>query len=400
LDKGCNALQPSQEEESMIFLTPVSNIKQVEMAQSYGVNEFLLAPSVLSKFGDLELRETTEFAKSIKDKNGRCILEWDALFGQNEFKKVIDGLKDFDFTVFDEIRVQDPGVFHWVLENLDHQIQLNLESGNHNFEGIKNWIEFNEQRISRVILSPELPGRIINEYREKINTPFELMGIGRILIFYTPRNLLSPLSNEGKDVLEGKASSEESPHNGFQLLQNNHGTFMFNPKDQLLLDQLTQVSDAGVKALRLDLRFHDFEKLFPVVMESIKSVDSSKLKEIWPVKFFGGFFRVNKTDALFKKLKNRKIVREDQNYLGVVLDVIKKETMGIKLKTREIGLSTGDRIEIHTPEGKVKSQTIDELFNSKGQSIERANPGQIVFMKHIGGVSIRSSVYKSGSQQA
>lgn len=384
----------------MKFLTPVSNIKQVELAQEFGVNEFLLAPSTLSKFGNLELRETSEFAKSIKDKNGRCILEWDALFCQNEFKKVILELKDFDFTVFDEIRVQDPGVFHWVLENLDHQVQLNLESGNHNFEGIKNWIEFNSQRISRVILSPELPGKIIKEYRSNLEIPFELMGIGRILLFYTPRNLLSPLAVESKSVVEGKASSEESPHNGFQLLQNNHGTFMFNPKDQLLLDQLSQIADAGVNTLRLDLRFHDFEKFFPIVMKSIQSADTTNLKEIWPVKFFGGFFRVNKTDALFKKLKNRKIARDDQNYLGVVLDVIKKETMGIKLKTREMGLSAGDTIEIHTPEGKVKSQKIEELFNSRGQSIKSADPGQIVFMKHIGGVSIRSSVYKSGSQQA
>lgn len=384
----------------MIFTTPVKSLQQVDLALKYGVKEFLLAPKLLSRFGNLELRESSEFAKSIKEKGGRVILEWDALFCQNQFKKVLDQLSDFEFSAFDEIKVQDPGVFQWVLDHTELLIQLNLETGNHNFQAIQNWVNYRRSRISRVILSGELPGKVITEYRKKLDVHFELMGIGRILLFYTPRGLLDPLTAQDQNDLEGTASSEESPHSGFQLLQNDHGTFMFNPKDQSLLEQIPQIQEAGVTHLRLDLRFVDFENHFPMVMNSIKSADSTQLKENWPVKFFAGFFRVNKTDALFKKLKNRKIVREDENYLGVVLDVIKKETMGIKLKTRDLELSKGDVIEIHTPEGKVKKSLVDQLFNSKGEDIPKAIPGQIVFMKHIGGVSIRSSVYKSASQQA
>ena len=354
----------------------------------------------MSRFGRLELRETTEFAKSIKDRGGRVILEWDALFCQNQFKKILDRLKDFDFNIFDGIRVQDPGVFYWVLKNTEQLIQLNLEMGNHNYQAIHNWISYNPSRISRVILSGELPGEVISTYRKKLNVPFELMGIGRILLFYTPRELLTPLISEDKSYLEGLASSEESPHRGFQLLQNEHGTFMFNPKDQSLLEQIPQMLDSGITHLRLDLRFVNFDQLFPLVMNAIKTNDSRELKKLWPVKFFAGFFRVNKTDALFKKLKNRKIARNDKNYLGVVLDVIKKESMGIKLKTRDLELKRGDLIDIHTPEGKIKTSTVDHLYNSKGDGILKATPGQIVFMKHIGGVSIRSSVYKSASQQA
>jgi putative protease len=400
LDERGGAFKFGQEKESMIFNTPVNNLQQVDLALKHGLKEFLLAPKLLSRFGKLELRETSEFAKSIKDRGGRVILEWDALFCQNQFKKVVDQLHDFEFFAFDEIRVQDPGVFQWVLDHTEQQIQLNLETGNHNFQAIQNWVNYKLSRISRVILSGELPGKVIAEYRKKLDVPFELMGIGRILLFYTPRGLLNPLTLQDQSYLEGTASSEESPHSGFQLLQNDHGTFMFNPKDQSLLDQIPQIQEAGVTHLRLDLRFADFENLFPMVMNSIETADSSLLKENWPVKFFSGFFRVNKTDVLFKKLKNRKIVREDENYLGVVLDVIKKETMGIKLKTCDLELSKGDVIEIHTPEGKIKKSLVDQLFNSKGEDIPKGLPGQIVFMKHIGGVSIRSSVYKSASQQA
>ncbi|TNE96457.1 MAG: hypothetical protein EP326_13330 [Deltaproteobacteria bacterium] len=384
---------------SLKYITPVFDVHQFNLAYQEGVREFLIAPTKLSRFGKLELREASDFALSIKEKNDvTVVLEWDALYCQNKFSQLINELKSFNFEVFDEIRVQDPGVFGWVLKNLNQPIQLNLETGNHNLEAIKNWASYGKKRISRLILSPELPGNIITEYRKNLDVPFELMGIGRILLFYTPRELLSPLSNDKREVLEGSASSEESPHSGFQLLQNEHGTFMFNPKDQSLLDQIDAVEMAGVAHLRLDLRFHDYQSLFPFVMSALQSGKTDDLKSNWPVKFFAGFFRVNKTDALFKKLKNRKIVRQDQNYLGVVLDVIKKETMGIKLKTRELGLSAGDTIEIHTPEGRVKKQKIDQLFNSKGESISNATAGQIVFMKHIGGVSIRSSVYKS--QQA
>jgi len=49
---------------------------------------------------------------------------------------------------------------------------------------------------------------------------------------------LSPLEEKKhlNDALEAYGTSEESPHSGFPIVENRHGTFMFNVKDLSLLE--------------------------------------------------------------------------------------------------------------------------------------------------------------------
>lgn len=81
--------------------------------------------------------------------------------------------------------------------------------------------------------------------------------------------------------------------------------------------------------------------------------------------------------------------------MGIVLDVVKKERMGLMLKAKGRTLAIGDMLEIHTPEGKIKSLLVEEMRDSRGELIQEASSGQIVFTKHISGVSIRSALYIS-----
>ncbi|MCO4793003.1 MAG: U32 family peptidase C-terminal domain-containing protein [Bacteriovoracaceae bacterium] len=379
----------------MKFSLPVKSREEIKLAKEYGISEVIISPSLLSRFGTIDLNNALFLADVCKEYEIISVLEWDALFTNDSFEKVLKGLSDFNFSNFDEIRVQDPGVYHWCLSHTKNKIQLNLETGNHNLECISSWISYSNDRLSKVVLSHEIPKDKITTYTSFLNIPVELMGVGRILLFYTPRRLLTSYHVNPEKQVEVEASSEETPHSGFKVLQNYHGTFMFNPKDQFLLDQMDDIRDSGVHWLRLDLRFHQLSELLPKIMSSVKTRETKSLKEEWPTKLFAGFFRVNKTDILFKKLKNKVLVRDDEKYLGVVLDVIKKEKMGIRLNTSKYKLSLGDSIELRTPEGKVKNYKVDEMTNSQGELVQSANSGDIIFMKHVGGVSIRSAVYLS-----
>jgi hypothetical protein len=50
------------------------------------------------------------------------------------------------------------------------------------------------------------------------------------------------------------------------------------------------------------------------------------------VSLMKGFYRANKTDILFTKLKNHRLQDRDETYVGEVIDVLKGEALVLDLK--------------------------------------------------------------------
>src|SRR5690606_4501254 len=109
-------------------------------------------------------------------------------------------------------------------------------------------------RLTRLVLSIELSKESLKNIVPALKTPCELLVLGRILLFHSPRALLAPLAGPVADPawLEAVGASEESPHKGFPLLENKHGTFMFLPKDFCLAEQLPELKELGLEYMRFD----------------------------------------------------------------------------------------------------------------------------------------------------
>ena len=247
---------------------------------------------------------------------------------------------------------------------------------------------------------------IISEYIKELDVPVEILVAGRILLFYTPRNLISPYildhdDDKTKAALESsyelEGSSEESPHKGFPLLENLHGTFMFNTKDQFLLDHCSELLEMGLGTARVDFRHIEDTSFLTKAVNAIKSplpTTIHPLKDDYPNTIIRGFFHVNKSDVLFKKLKNQRTLRSDENYIGDVLDVKKKKHLGIMIKSKDISLNVGESLTLRTPDGKVKDLVVTELRNSSGENINTASMNSIAFINHISGISVKTRVYR------
>ena len=66
------------------------------------------------------------------------MLEWDILMSEKIFfqlKQTV--LSSLQWQFFDAIRIQDKGALNYLLEKTSVSLQLILETGNHNIEGIK-----------------------------------------------------------------------------------------------------------------------------------------------------------------------------------------------------------------------------------------------------------------------
>ncbi len=381
----------------MILTAPIRSEEDLDHLIAANFNEVIIGTKGLSRFGELTPSQAKALAQKAQKAGLKTVLDWDILMTQNIFEISLGEFHSMDLSCFDAIRVQDPGALEYVLEKTTHPIQLNLESGNHNLVGILNWVNAVGERLERLILSFELPGQLMAQYTQKVPVPIEWPLLTPILLFYSPRSLIKPLFPDavGEEAYQVMGKSEESPHSGFKVLENRHGTFMFNPKDFSLLDKWQEVKELGLRAFRFDLRQGNCFDLASPLAAMLRGEGEllAEIKERYPAHAIRGFFSANKSDVLFKKLKNAQLRRRETGFLGEVMDVMKKESIAIHLKNPNESISLGDEIRIQTPEGKAKLTHLNSMFNTNGEEIVNASYGDIVIIPHLGGVSIRSAVY-------
>lgn len=388
----------------MKLITYIENVSQlVEFLKNKSPElsyELVLGCNELSRYTKTSIDELLNLVNlSVKD-DLPIVLEWDALYQEERFikaKTIIDRLPLHDFKA---IRVQDPGAVHYIKTHFPWmKMHVVLENGNHNLEGLLKWEEYLGEQCERLIVSNELSKEMLKEYAGQIKTPIEILTFGRILLFYSPRLLLSPLEKEEmkKSYIEASGSSEESPHTGFPLIENQHGTFMFNVKDLSLLDHLNEINEMGIQHARVDLRFdHGFENYLPSMLDlfsgKIEEI-SPEIKKLHPRPLIKGFYNINKTDVLFTKLKNKRTQRQDQNYVGEIVDVERDQQLALLIKTEAFKNGVAPAVFIITPEGKEKIITLQWVKTSTGDDVESAQKNDLVLIPYINGVTVKTQVY-------
>jgi putative protease len=381
--------------KKIIYFTNIKSLDSIDSSV-----EIILEHKEFSRFGKLETSDFNHVLGALKQKGHRVSFEWDVLMTESEFPTVVEFFKDIHMDLIDEIRVQDPGAIEFVREFLKHPVTLILETGNHNLLGIQTWISILGDRVKKVSLSPELDKNKLKEFSDNLDVEIEFLGLGRILIFYTPRSLLGALLPEDDEkktkslnssFLTASGESEESPHKGFPLLENKHGTFMFHIKRLYLLDCLDDLIASGVESVRIDNRFDD-ENHLAQIFEAFENNAGKEFKSVYPYDVIKGYFNINKTDVLFKKLKNYRLQRKDDSYIGEVLETNKAAYMAILVKKNS--LSLGDEVKFITPEGKELYCKVFELTNSTGVNVDTVAKNELGLMNYFGSVWPKSQVYK------
>ncbi|MFG1504333.1 U32 family peptidase [Halobacteriovorax sp. ZH5_bin.2] len=379
------------------------------IANKSSVSEVILATRLFSQIGKLSVDDMAQAISSLKSEGMAFSLEWDILMTETRFGMYKQQFLKYADLGFKSIRLRDPGAVNFCLNEFPNlKIDLLLDTGgHHNLNSIKVWKKLVGDRLRKIVLSIELSSSVIRDFCQEIHSwgvETELLVFGRILLFYTPRNLVSPLYSDESledNYLEVSGSSEESPHKGFPIVENQHGTFMFNTKDQFLLEYIDELKECGVNDLRVDTRHLENNNLLSDVVALINAFDKTKAKEVKDQ--FGnsttrGFFHVNKSDVLFKKLKNKRTQRQDEGFLGEVVDVVKKSHMAILIKgmrAEEFALKVGDELRLNTPDGKVKTTKVHKITHTNGSETDSAKTGELVLIPHVSGVSVKTMAYKN-----
>jgi putative protease len=380
----------------MKLTTFAQSLNDLNLIKDQGLQEVILGHQDFSRFGKLKNEEFFEFSKRAKELGLKVIFEWDILMTENTFAKLAHEIVQF-LDSFDSLRVQDPGALEWGFKNTTKPLQFIAENGNHNLLGLQGWVDHVQGRMERIALSIELPKNKIEEYCNTLKVPCELLGLGRILLFYTPRLLLSPLSEDklsyNQDI-SAVGESEESPHKGFPIIENRHGTFMFHIKDFCLVDFAQELKLLGLSFFRIDLRFSAFDQLKEIkaLTEEFNENLFGEFKEKYPQDLMRGFYLVNKTDVLFPKLKNHRLQSREGNYLGEVLEAEKGSHLAIFVKNSK-GLRKSDKLKIVHPKGEIFEALIYSLRNLSLEEVEYIEPQKTALIQFVGGVWVKSHVF-------
>lgn len=370
------------------------SLDEIKLLDQLGVHEIIVSSKEISRFSRISIDDLISFISIKKSIKAQLILEWDILSQEKNFKKSADIFERLPLHEFSVVRLQDPGAVNLVKEKYPWlKIQLILETGNHNLIGLKRFYDFLGSQLDRLVLSNELSREHLETYCREVKVPIEILVFGRILLFYSPRELLAPVLNKKEEYLEASGTSEESPHSGFPLIENSHGTFMFNVKDLSLLDHIEELEKIKVEAIRFDLRFDQFMNRADLI---INYKNSNQEKIIGPRPFIKGFYNVNKTDVLFVKLKNRKIARKDELYVGEIVDVERDKQLCILFKNQLI-FKQDLQFKIITPEGKVKIIKSPRLRTTDGLEVQLFQKDEIALMSFTNGITVKSQVYLDSS---
>lgn len=377
------------------FNTYITNHSHLSLLQPTSIREILLEHEDLSRFGRLK---TSELQSLIHEAYGRgfsSILQWDILATEPDLLSGAKIIKRLPLSQIAAIRVQDVGIAQWIHQHFpDIPLHLIAETGNHNLASLQQWCDYFGEQLIRLVLSTEIPGMTLKQYCVQLKPPCEILGLGRILLFYTPRSLLLPLQLKSRFSSETTVASDDKKHHQFQILENRHGTFMFHYYDLFLLDLLPELLETTLHTLRLDLRFINSFEWIQEIDSLREKYDGKLVKSIraqWPVHTIHGFFRANRTDRAIHRLKNKHLSDHGKNIVAYVVESTKNQH--IALISRQ-PFHADEELLFITPDGRKLKIVPNCIRNTQGETTKTADTAGVWLIPHFKGVIPKTLIYR------
>lgn len=381
------------------LVTQALQVEEIKTLAQWGLREVILEPQFLARRGTLSHETLLQCLQACASFQIKASIQWDILVDELYFSTVTKFVQQLPMEQIQSFRILDPGIALWFLEQgFPCDIHLICEVGNRNYTGLQEWTSLLAPRLTRLILSSEIPEKSLRAWLPQIPVSCELLGLGPILLFYTPRRLLSPHFTRTNEALDDEihviAHAEESQHRPFLTVESTHGTFIYNPKDLCILEYISELTIFGLHYLRIDR--YDVSSL--TVLEQIwhyfkqsSSTQFQKIRQFWGRPVIHGFYAGNRSDSTFDQLKNTIFEDRTEQLVGEVMDVKRNDYLIIQAY-QEIRL--GETYSFSSPDGYQKSFQIKSLQSSSGEPIVALNKGALGILPWMSHIHTRTLLLK------
>ncbi|MFL0505023.1 peptidase U32 family protein [Ureibacillus sp. 179-F W5.1 NHS] len=242
-----------------LLVTPKSipHIKELILA---GADAFVIGEQQfgLRLAGEFSVIQVEEATKLIHEAGKKVYVAVNALFHNDRLEALDEYLKEMQRIGVDALIFGDPAVVVSVRE-LGITIPLHW-----NPETIAtNWFQANywgERGAKRAVLARELSLDEVLEIKEHAKPEIEVQVHGMTCMFQSKRSLLGNYFLYRGEVMEVENRKEnknmflhdKERKNKYPIYEDLNGTHIFSPNDMCLIDELTELFEAGIDSLKFD----------------------------------------------------------------------------------------------------------------------------------------------------
>ncbi len=383
------------------LIAPAGNLDKLKIAVDYGADavyaggkEFNLR-SGSANFTLDEIEEGIEYVHQ----RGKSFYVALNIFAHNyhlnQLTTYLNSLAKFPV---DALIVSDPGVILLVKDCLPNvPIHLSTQANCTNYQSANFW---HHQGINRIVLARELSLDEISQINGNSDCETEVFIHGAMCISYSGRCYLSSyMADRGANLGDCAQScrwkyalvEEKRPGEYFEVYEDNGFTSVMSSRDLCMIQHIPELLKAGISAFKIEGRMKSQYYVAAVTRIYREAIDSffdsnvyeyqtqwlKELEKLSHREYCTGFFLGNPG-------KNGQVVNSGNGYaqpykfLGLFENHINGKYAEVLAKNK---IEIGDEIEIM---GKVINQdfmqTVHEILDQEMKPIQKANPGQRVFI--------------------
>ena len=304
----------------MKFNFLIYSASHLELAKSCGASEVTIPIEGLCKEGGVSIEKAEEFIEQAKKYQLDIILNCDQLVEERDFQNITQKLQRI---LNHKLCISDIGLAKWLNEK-SVEFHLNLEIGSANEVSINQWISTFPKSLKRVLLNYQIEAKELHPIISNVQCESEILGLGSILMYYSPRKLLSFQNIDQKELF---IQADDAGPSDFKFLEHQSGSVMYYSKDLCLLSYLKEFEESGLSIMRINPRFFN-DEMHQILNDCFSNRSFDEIKKQWPIPLLHGYYGGNKSDSVFKHLPKR---TKDANY-EIAAEVIDFDEKSLLIK--------------------------------------------------------------------
>ena len=370
------------------LLSPAGDLERLKIALLYGADAVYIGGKNYSlrananNFSIEEIKEACDFAHNL---NKKVYLTLNIVFHNEDIDGVYDYIKKVVEAGIDAFIVSDLFIVKYIHDNFPVEVHLSTQASTTNVESVKFLMN---EGVKRVVLAREVGLKDIKEIIDQTGIDIECFIHGAMCTFYSGRCVLSNYftnrdSNRGgcAQVCRFNFNIDDKP-------------FSMAVKDLNASYIIKDMIEAGIKSLKVEGRMRSPYYLATVISSYRKIIDSyydgtlndSILKE--ENKILSRVSNRDNSTHFFTKeadisdqYYSGRWELSNQDYLAFVLSYDKEKKL-CRIAQRNY-FSTGDTVEIFTPNGQRIIHKVDKLYNEDMEEVDKANHAEEILYFNI-----------------
>ncbi|KEZ51804.1 peptidase U32 family protein [Metabacillus indicus] len=263
-----------------LIVTPTKMEDIIPLADA-GATAFVLGEQrfglrLAGEFNRDQMREATAIAHS---KNVKVYAAMNAIFHNEKVEELYDYLRFLKEINVDAVLFGDPAVLMAAREAAPElPLHWNTETTATNWYTCNYW---GRKGAKRAVLARELSMETIIDTKEHSEVEIEVQVHGMTCMFQSKRSLIGNyFEYQGKAMKIENIQSEKAMFlhdkersNKYPIYEDENGTHIMSPNDMCIIDELSDMIDAGIDSFKIDGVLQTSEYLIEVTKKYRKAID-------------------------------------------------------------------------------------------------------------------------------